>query len=66
MLITCGREGDAGILGMKRARSATDDSLIRSSSTNEEFGGKSCNKNDNHNHKSHFNYYHDSSFLHIN
>lgn len=50
MLITCDREGDAGILGMKRERSTTDDSLIRSSSTNE-FGGKSCNKGDNHNHK---------------
>lgn len=38
MLITWGTHGDGGILGMKREMSATDASLIASSSTNEFVG----------------------------
>jgi hypothetical protein len=43
MLITWETEGDEGIFGMKRERSATDASLVTSSSTNE-FVGISCNR----------------------
>lgn len=38
ILITWGIDGEEGILGMKRERSATDASLIASSSTNELIG----------------------------
>jgi hypothetical protein len=44
MLITWGTDGEGSILGMKREMSATDASLVTSSSTNECIG-KSCNIN---------------------
>lgn len=44
MLTTCDTgDGDMGILGMKRERSVTEDSLIASSSINK-FDGNSCTK----------------------
>lgn len=44
MLTTCDRgDGDMGILGMKRERSVTEDSLIASSSI-KKFDGNSCTK----------------------
>ena len=43
MLITWETEGEEGIFGMKRERSATDASLVTSSSTNE-FVGISCSR----------------------
>lgn len=48
MLTTCDKEGDGdiGILGMKRDRSVTEDSLIASSSVNR-FEGNSYNKKPN-------------------
>lgn len=62
MLITCDRDGEADILGIRREMSATDDSLIRSSSTNE-FDGISCNIGNGQNcFKSYFDYCYGSTY----